>query len=87
MKNKFFNCIQAYVTKSLFLARLFNLWIPIGKSLPEVGRKILIAGTPIGISTGYYWGIGHKNVPSDPCKGWSMMNVTHWKELPNEPNV
>ena len=59
-------------------------WISIQDDLPPIGVKVLVRGTPIGIVTGFYWGAGHINEPSAPCKGWSIMNVTHWMELPQD---
>ena len=61
-------------------------WISVDEQLPESKKKILVFCKPIGITTAYYWGIGHDNVPSDPCKGWSIMNVTHWMLLPEPPD-
>jgi hypothetical protein len=61
-------------------------WISVEKELPVEKTKVIVCGIPIGICTAYYWGCGHKNVPSDACKGWSIMNVTHWMPLPKLPN-
>jgi len=61
------------------------MWISVKEQLPEVGKKVLIYCKPIGIATGYYWGIGQRNVPSDPCNGWSIMEVTHWQPSPDVP--
>ena len=61
-------------------------WISVEDALPEVGKKVLLYCKPIGITTGYYWGIGlNNNVPSDSCKGWCLMNVTHWQPLIDPP--
>lgn len=54
-------------------------------SCPEAKKKVLIYCNPIQETTGYYWGVGHQKVPSDLCKGWSIMDVTHWMELPEKP--
>lgn len=62
------------------------LWIDINEQLPQVKSKVLVCGTPIGITTAYYWGCGHKNEPSTSCNGWSIMGVTHWTEIPKLPN-
>ncbi len=62
-------------------------WISVKESLPEVGKKVLLFCKPIGITVGYYWGIGlNDNVPSEPCKGWSIMDVTHWTSLIDTPD-
>ena len=60
-------------------------WISVNEELPEKEKKVLIYCTPIDITVGYYWGIGHAKVPSDPCKGWSIIGVTHWQLLPEKP--
>lgn len=60
-------------------------WISVEDTLPEPKKKVLLYCKPIGITTGYYWGIGHDNVPSDPCNGWCLMNVTHWMPLIDPP--
>jgi len=61
-------------------------WISIKDELPTPGTKVLACGTPIGIVTAYFWGYGHKNEPTGHCKGWSIMNVTHWQLLPELPD-
>lgn len=61
-------------------------WISVKDGLPEPKTKVLVCGTAIGIATAYFWEEGHQNVPSSPCKGWSLMNVTHWAPLPKLPN-
>lgn len=61
-------------------------WISVEESLPDSGKKVLLYCKPIGITTGYYWGKGHKYEPSDPCNGWCLMNVTHWMPLVEPPD-
>ena len=60
-------------------------WTSVEDGLPEKKKKIQLFCKPIGITVGYYWGEGHDKVPSDPCKGWSIMGVTHWCLLPEPP--
>jgi hypothetical protein len=60
-------------------------WISIEEALPEPKQKVLLYCKPIGICVGYFWGLEHDNVPSEPCKGWSIMNVTHWMPLVEPP--
>jgi hypothetical protein len=60
-------------------------WISIENDLPDKGIKVLLYCKPIGITTGYYWGKGAKNEPSDPCNGWCLMGVTHWMPLVEPP--
>ena len=60
-------------------------WISVEDELPAPKSKVLVYCKPIGITVGYFWGIGHDNVPSDPCKGWSIMDVTHWQPLVDTP--
>ena len=54
-------------------------------SYPESGKKVLIYCKPIDFCTGYYWGKKHSKEPTELCKGWSIMDVTHWMELPEKP--
>jgi hypothetical protein len=59
-------------------------------SYPEVGKKVLIYCKPIDFCCGYYWGkkgtpLWEKKCPSEPCNGWSIMDVTHWQHLPEKP--
>jgi len=59
-------------------------WTRVEDGLPEVSTsdnmKPVLVNCIIGITSGYYWGENN-----DPCKGWSIMNVTHWMPLPNKP--
>lgn len=54
-------------------------WISINDKYPDTDRKVLVDGTPIGVTVAHYWG---KTKESDPCKGWSIMGVTEWMEIP-----
>jgi hypothetical protein len=62
-------------------------WIKIETEHPPISEnniyhKVLLYTTGLGVCTGYYWG---QKKESDPCKGYSIMNVTHWMELPEPP--
>jgi len=60
-------------------------WISVDTSLPEPTKKVLIyyvidkTGT---VGTGFYWG---KTKETDPCKGWTVVGVTHWSPLIEAP--
>lgn len=69
-------------------------WINVEDRLPEVSipcpknkdeeklmNKVLAySPSTVGQTTAYFWG------PSDdPMKGWSLMGVTHWKPLSDNP--
>jgi hypothetical protein len=67
-------------------------WIDVNDELPPISipgkemNKVLIICEPLGIATGYYWGIENTK-PSDPCKGWCLMGVTHWLPLSVLPKI
>lgn len=69
-------------------------WINIEDQLPEISvsqvddkngilHKVIAYTTTLGITTAYYWGTDVYG----PMKGWSLMGVTHWKELPKHPST
>lgn len=45
-------------------------------------KVLAYSPTTIGITTAFYWGYN-----DDPMNGWSIMGVTHWMYLPEEPNI
>lgn len=60
-------------------------WISVEDDLPQPSKEMkwqVYSPTTLGVSDGFYW--GHTNA-IDPCKGWSMMGVTHYKILPLPP--
>jgi hypothetical protein len=64
----------------------FDRWTTSEKP-PNNNRQVLVFTKVIGVITGHYWGAGHKNEPSPPCNGWSIMGVTHWMESPKNPKM
>lgn len=60
-------------------------WIDVNTDKPEIGIKVLIYCDALGITTGYYWHDKQDKIPHEDCKGWSIMNVTHWMPLPPPP--
>lgn len=62
-------------------------WISVEKELPPIStaqekHQVIIFCTVIGVTTGFYWG---KTKDTDPCKGWSIMGVTHWSPMLESP--
>ena len=58
-------------------------WIKVKDKLPEPSKTKkwqIYSPSTLGVTDGFYWG-----EKADPCKGWSMMGVTHYKELPQSP--
>jgi hypothetical protein len=61
-----------------------NGWIDVSEQLPEIKKKVMIWCDSIGFTYGFYWGIENTK-ENEPCKGWSIMGVTHWQEIIDGP--
>ena len=58
-------------------------WVKVKDKLPEPSKTKkwqIYSPSTLGVTDGFYWGQN-----TDPCNGWSMVGVTHYKELPQSP--
>lgn len=63
-----------------------NRWISVNHALPEKGKKVLAWSKHIGQTTAFYWGSESDKPPHPLTKGWCLMDITHWQELPDDPD-
>lgn len=67
-----------------------NQWISVDTELPvgdyKKGVKVLAySPSTIGQTTAWYHGPEPNKTPHPMTKGWSLMGVTHWQPLPENP--